>query len=266
MEQGMRVCVPMAMALALLLPMVCRAETPEEKGWAIAQEADRRYGGYGDSTANLRMILRNRQGQVSERVLRVRTLEVPAGGTKSLCIFDSPADVKGTILLTHMHKLEQDDQWLFLPALKRIKRIAAQNKSGSFMGSEFSYEDIATQALEKYSYKWLRDESWDGQECCILERRPTDKENSGYTRQIVWLDKAQYRMLKVDYYDRKGSLLKTLTLTGYQQHLDKFWRPRDMNMVNHETGKSSQLIWSDFTFRTGLAENDFNQQSLTRIR
>jgi hypothetical protein len=100
------------------------------------------------------MILRNRQGQVSERELRVRSLEVP-DGTKSLCIFDSSADVKQTILLTH------DDQGLYLPALKRVRRIAARNRSGSFVSSEFSYEDIATHVMEKYTYKWLRDETCD---------------------------------------------------------------------------------------------------------
>ncbi len=263
-----RIAIVLALAAVAgpAAPVVRSAQNPEEKGLALATEADRRYGGYGDSTANLRMILRNKEGQVSERQLRVRTLEVEGDGTKSLCIFDSPRDVKGTILLTHTHKVRQDDQWLFLPALERVKRIAAQNKSGSFMGSEFSYEDIATQTLEKYTYKWLRDEVFDEQPCYVIERRPTDRRNSGYTRQIVWMDQEHYRTLKVDYYDRKDSLLKTLALTGYRLHLDEFWRPRDMSMVNHQTGKSSQLIWSDYAFRTGLTENDFHQNSLTRIR
>ena len=262
--------IVMVLALAAMTrpaaPVVRAAQSPEEKGLALATEADRCYSGYGDSTANLRMILRNKEGQVSERQLRVRTLEVEEDGTKSLCIVDSPRDVKGTILLTHTHTVRPDDQWLFLPALERVKRIAAQNKSGSFMGSEFSYEDIATQTLEKYTYRWLRDEVFDEQPCYVIERRPTDRRNSGYTRQIVWMDKAHYRMLKVDDSDRKDSLLKTLTHTGYRQYRDRFWRPCDLNMVNHQTGKSSQLIWSDYAFRTGLTENDFHQNSLTRIR
>jgi len=259
----MRVCA--AIGMLLLSPLAGPAQTPQEKGRAIAQEADRRNGGFGDSTSRLRMTLRNRQGQVSERELRIRLLEV-ADGTKSLCIFDSPADVKQTILLTHTHKAAPDDQWLYLPALKRVRRIAAQNKSGSFMGSEFSYEDIATHVMEKYTYNWLRDEPCDGQDCYVIERRPIDSRNSGYTRQIVWLDKAEYRMLKVDYYDRKESLLKTLTFKEYREYLDRFWRPHDMNMMNHQTGKSSQLLWSELAFETGLTENDFNQANLATIR
>ncbi len=265
MGRSERLCLPVVTALLLLAPQVCAAQTPEEKGRTIAEEADRRYAGYGDCTAKLRMILRNRQGQASERELRVRTLEV-ADGTKSLCLFDSPADIKDTILLTHTRKAQQDDQWLYLPALKRVRRIAAQNKSGSFVGSEFSYEDIATHVMEKFAYKWLRDETCDAQDCYVIERRPLDQKNSGYLRQVVWLDREHYRTLKVDYYDRKDSLLKTLTLKDYRPYLEKFWRPHDMSVMNHQTGKSSQLLWSDLVFHAGLTDSDFNQNSLTRIR
>jgi outer membrane lipoprotein-sorting protein len=240
--------------------------TPRERGWAIAQEADRRTSGYGDSMAGLRMILRNKQGQESEREMRIRTLEVTDDGTKSLCIFDTPRDVKGTILLTHTHKQDDDDQWLFLPALNRVRRIAAKNKSGSFMGSEYSYEDIATQELEKYTYTWLRNETYDGNDCFVLERRPVDTTNSGYSRQVAWVDKAEYRTWKVDYYDRKGALLKTLTCKRYRKYKDRFWRTRETNMVNHQTGKSTQLLWSDFAFDTGQSKLDFERNRLTILR
>jgi len=240
--------------------------TPEERGLAIAQEVDRRASGFGDNTANLRMILRNKHGQTSERELRIRTLEVDDDQTRSLCIFDTPPDVKGTILLTHTHADDDDDQWLFLPALKRVRRIAARNKSGSFMGSEFAYEDIATQELEKFTYKWLRDETYDGNDCYVIERYPVDKVNSGYTREVVWIGKNEYRTWKVDYYDRKAKLLKTLTFKDYTKYLDRFWRAHDMNMVNHQTGKSTRLKWSDFAFQTGQNERDFQKQNLTLLK
>ncbi|MDI6450914.1 outer membrane lipoprotein-sorting protein [Anaerobaca lacustris] len=254
----------MALGAARLLPAA--EPSPEERGLAIATEADRRERGYGDSTANLRMVLRNKQGQTSERELRIRTLEVENDGTRSLCIFDTPPDVKGTILLTHAHKEADDDQWLFLPALRRIRRIAAQNKSGSFMGSEFSYEDIATQELGKHTYRWLRDEVYDGNDCYVIERTPVDKANSGYSRQVAWLDKEHYRTWKVDYYDRKNDLLKTLTFKDYRKYAERFWRATRMDMVNHQTGKSTILTWSDFTFGTGLREIDFDRNSLTLLR
>ncbi len=241
-------------------------ETAEEKGLAIAMEADRRDDGFGDYTADMLMILKNKQGRESKRSIRSKTLEVQGDGDKSLSIFDTPRDVKGTAFLTFSHKTGDDEQWLYLPALKRVKRINSRNKSGSFMGSEFAYEDIASQEVEKYTYKHLREEEYQGKLCFVGESYPVDKKNSGYTKRISWLDKAQYRLQKVEFYDRKQSLLKTLTINGYQQYLDKYWRADEMSMVNHQTGKSTRLIWKNYKFRTGLSDKDFNSTSLKRAR
>ena len=110
----------------LALPLAeTRGQTPEEKGLAIAVEADRRDMGWVDQSADMQMSLRNRQGQGSERVIRIRTLEVLGDGDKSLTIFDTPRDVKGTAFLSFTHATEPDDQWLFLPALNRVKRISS---------------------------------------------------------------------------------------------------------------------------------------------
>lgn len=251
--------------LLLAVAPVLHAETPPEKGLAIAREADRRDQGFGDFTARMEMILRNRQGGESTRRLRISTLEMKGDGDKGLSVFDEPADVKGTALLTFTHKTGEDDQWLYLPALKRVKRIASANKSGPFMGSEFAYEDVASQEIEKYSYKYLRDEACEGQPCFVIERYPVDK-NSGYARQQLWIDKAEYRPWKTDYYDRKNSLLKTLVFRGYRQYLGRYWRADEMFMQNHQNGKSTLLKWHDYQFRVGLKDADFNQASLSRAR
>ena len=250
----------------LLLPLIAfsaGAQTPEEQGLAIAVESDRRDRGYGDQTVNLEMILKNRHGEESRRKIRVATLEGTNDGDKSLTVFNEPADVKGTALLTFSHKKEDDDQWLYLPALKRVKRITSSNKSGSFMGSEFAYEDIGSQEVQKYTYKFLREENCEAGTCFVMERYPVSK-YSGYTRQLVWMDKAEYRPFRIDYYDRKNSLLKTLTWKDYKQYLNKHWRANEMFMLNHQSGKSTLLKWSDYKFRTGLKDGDFNQESLKR--
>ena len=248
-----------------LLPFTLVAETAEEKGLAIAVEADKRDEGFGDSTANMTMELRNKQGDSSTRYIRIKTLEVIGDGDKSMSIFDEPADVKGTAFLTFSHAIKPDEQWLYLPALKRVKRINSKNKSGPFMGSEFAYEDIASQEVEKYTYKYLRDETLNGIDCFVIERYPA-YEHSGYTRQVGWINKAEYRPEKIVFYDRKNSLLKTLTYDGYQQYLDKFWRADQMNMENHQTGKSTTLTWSNYQFNTGLEDRDFNKNSLKRAK
>ena len=250
----------------VVLPAVVSAETPEEKGLAIAQEAERRDSGFKDTTLSLIMTLRNRHGQESIRTIRMKVLEVEGDGDRSLAIFDDPKDVKGTAFLTFTHKSGDDDQWLYLPALKRVKRISSRNKSGSFMGSEFSYEDFSSQEVEKYTYKWIRDEVYDGRDCFIVESYPVDKNNSGYTRQVNWIDKKEYRTWKVEYYDRKDSHLKTLIFSGYEKYLDTYWRSDKMNMVNHQNGKSTGLEFSDYRFGTGLKESDFNKNALKRAK
>ncbi|MGD8672021.1 MAG: outer membrane lipoprotein-sorting protein [Thiogranum sp.] len=241
------------------------AQDAAERGLEIAVEADRRDTGFHDSTASMRMILRNKQGDESTREIRVRTLEQDNDGDRSLTTFDEPADVKGTNFLSFTHKTGPDDQWLYLPALKRVKRISSRNKSGPFMGSEFAYEDISSQEVEKYTYKYLRDEPCGELTCFVVERYPVDK-YSGYSRQVAWIDTQEYRPQKIVFYDRKNAALKTLTYSGYRQYLDKYWRADEMFMENHQTGKSTRLIWSDYRFQTGLTERDFDRNSLKRAR
>lgn len=250
----------------MLVPAFALAETAEEKGLAIAVEKDRRDTGWGDFEQELTMILTSRREGKKLRELRSKFLEVPEDGEKSLTIFDTPKDVKGTAFLSVTHKMKDDDQWLYLPALKRIKRISSSNKTSSFMGSEFSYEDIASQEVEKYTYKWIKDEVYDGSECFVVEFYPVDKKYSGYSRMVYWIDKSEYRTLKVDYFDREGRFLKTLTLKDYKKYLDKYWRAGVMNMANHKTNKSTQLILKKQAFRTGLKDSDFNKNSLKRMR
>ena len=252
--------------MALLQPaVVAAARSPEAEGLAIAREMERRDLGWRDQHASMVMILRNRQGQESRREIRVRTLEVDGDGDRSLTIFDKPRDVNGTAFLSYTHALEPDDQWLYLPALKRVKRISSANKSGPFMGSEFAYEDLTSQEVAKYDHRWLRDELLEGRRTRVIERIPR-YEHSGYTRQVVWVDPEIWRPRQVEFYDRKGALLKTLRLEGYARYLARYWRARRMHMHNHQTGKSTELLWSDYRFRTGLTERDFERSSLKRVR
>jgi outer membrane lipoprotein-sorting protein len=250
--------------LAMLVPTLAFAGPAEDKGLEIANEADRRDEGFGDSRSNMVMILRNKRGQESKRELEIRTLEVKGDGDKSLTVFHTPRDVRGTALLTFSHGVEPDEQWLYLPALRRVKRIASNNKSGPFMGSEFAYEDLSSQEVEKYTYKYLKDDKVDGVDCFLIEQYPVSKD-SGYTRLQTWIDKDEYRMRKIDFYDRKGARLKTLTPGDYKQYLGKHWRALKMSMVNHQTGKSTELVWSEFKFKTGLKDGDFTRTRLQQV-
>ncbi len=260
---------PLGVALLVLSAVSSEvtAEKPENKGLAIAQEMDRRNEGFGNTIATLQMILRNAHGQPKTRALKIRTQEAPNSheGDKIFIVFDKPRDIKGTSLLTHTHIGKPDDQWLYLPALKRVKRIASTNQSGSFVGSEFAYEDLASQDVGRYTYRYLRDEACGAGQCFVVERFPVTK-HSGYSRQIVWIDQGEYRLYKNEFYDRKDRLLKTLLLDDYQQYLGQYWRALQMDMTNHQTGKSTQLKFSEYRFREGLTDRDFTRAALKRVR
>ena len=241
------------------------AETPEETGLRIATEARERQKGFGNFTANMNMILRNKRGEESVREVSIKVIEVENDGDRTIFVFDRPRDVKGTAFLVHAHKEEADDQWLYLPALKRVKRISSSNQSGSFMGSEFSYEDMGASEIEKYTYRHLGDEPCGDRNCAVIERFPVH-EDSGYSRQVMWIDNAELLTIKVEYYDRRESHLKTLVVDGYNLYLDRFWRAGRMAMTNHLTGKSTDLNWEDYAFGTDLDLNDFTQTALKRAR
>ena len=253
--------------IAQAAPTGTAAQAPEERGLAVAQAADANDVGWGDNRSNMRMVLRNRAGQESTRALRRMALETHGDGLgdRSIIVFESPRDIEGTALLSHTRILDPDDQWLYLPALRRVKRISSGNKSGPFVGSEFAYEDLVSQEVEKYAYRWLRTEPCGDLECDVVERLP-EYENSGYARQVVWWDTAEHRAQRVDFYDRKDVLLKTLTAHGFKVYGEGFWRPDRMVMENHQNGKTTELVFEGWEFGSGLAEDDFTPSRLRRAR
>jgi len=235
------------------------------KGLTIAKERVARDEGWKDSESKTTMVLRNAQGEENKREIRSISLEVANDGDKGLTIFDEPKDVRGTAFLNHSHTGKPDDQWLYLPSVKRVKRIASRNKSGPFMASEFAYEDLSSFELTKFKFTWLRDDTLDGEAVFVVEQVPVD-EFSGYSKSVVWLDQAEYRARKIEFYDRKNALLKTLVMSDYKQYLNKYWRPLKLQMTNHQTGKSTDLLVRDIEFGKGRTDADFDTNALQRSR
>jgi len=251
------------LAVAIAPQVVAEADS---RGFEVAARSDRTDLGFGDSTVDLKMVLRNAAGQESTRSLRIATLEKgdESVGDKSLVVFDTPHDIEGTALLSHAKILDPDDQWLYLPALKRVKRISSSNKSGPFVGSEFAFEDFTSLELNKFDYRYLREEVCGDFTCDVVERLPR-YDNSGYARQISWIDQAVYQIRKVEFYDRRGDLLKVLELEDYRNY-DGVWRAHRLSMSNVQTNKQTDLIYGDYQFGAGLNESDFVKGRLTRLR
>jgi len=251
--------------VVILLILIGTAFISDKTGLQIAIDAQEADNGWISSSNKLTMTLTNRKGQKTTRQIHGYSMEVEKDGDMSMTIFDTPADVKGTASMVYTHKVGDDDQWLYLPAIDRVKRISSSNKSGPFMGSEFAFEDLSSQEVEKYSYKFISEEPINGETCYKIERYPTSK-SSGYKRNIVWFNMANYRPEKIEFYDRKDALLKTLTYSDYKQYLSKYWRANIMKMVNHQNGKETVLSFSEIKFGIDLTAENFSQNSLKRAK
>lgn len=249
-------------AVILAAPTQILAQDAAAKGLEIATLNDNSDNGFRDSTATAKMILKNKAGQSSTREMRFLTLERASKkvGDKTISVFSTPADIKGTAVLSHAKITANDDQWIYLPALKRVKRISSSNKSGPFVGSEFAYEDITAQEVGKFKYRWIKSEKCGSATCEVIERVPTYK-NSGYSKQLAWISTNNWQTQKVQFFDRAGNHVKTLTYSGYKKY-GKFWRQAKLHMINHRNGKSTELIFSDWKFGTGQSDRDFKSTAL----
>lgn len=250
--------------IAIVAPAM--AETPQEKGFAIAERNDLSDAGFATSSVELTMTLADPSGRTTSRELRIDTMEKEGegNGDKAVTFFYSPRDVEGTALLTHTKVIDSDDQWLFLPALNRVKRISSSNKSGPFVGSEFSFEDIAGAELGKYEYTYLETVTENGMELDKLECIPA-YERSGYSKIHCFFDTDVFQARKFEFYDRGGQHLKTLILDDYREYEGGVWRPHVQTMTNHITGKTTVLEFGDWTFGLDLDERDFEPEALERL-
>lgn len=262
---------PLTLGLILAVLLTVGAAVPASadaaaEGREIMAESERRDDGWVDGTSKMEMYIRRADGREVVRRVRNKSLEGDSGEDKSLLIFDEPADVRGTVFLTHSKPMASDDQWIFLPSLKRVKRISSKRKTGRFMGSEFTYEDLEAFSLDKNDYQYLGDVRCGepAQDCFKVELRPKDP-YSGYEKTVVQLDKAHYRSHHIEFYSKRtGKLAKTLTFHDYQLLADKFWRPGRMLMRNELSGDVTELVISDQQLGVGLKDREFRKSALER--
>lgn len=261
----MRACRVLTALAVLSLPAAAGADP---RGDEIARKLAARSAGYGDSTATIEMVMRDAGGRETRRSMRLQVLERPAAdeGDFSLLVFDSPNDVRGTALLSRAGAADAaDTQWLYLPATRRARRVAGAGRAASFLGSEFAYEDITGVELGKHTWTLRGEETCGKVTCYRLETRPR-YEGSGYQRREVWLEVDELRPVKIDFYDRKGALTKTLVYGDYKKYEGKYWRAHSWTMSNRKTRRATVLRFSGYRFRTGLGEGDFTRTALERAR
>ena len=257
--------IALTISLLIFLGSNILAETNQEKGLDVAKKAYESSRGFVNSQSDQLMILIDPKGNEVTREISGKTLENTDknDGDKSIIYFNKPKDVEGTVLLSHTHVNDDDDQWLYLPALGRVKRISSSNKSGSFMGSEISFEDFSGSDYRKYDWNYLGEEEYQGNICYILESFPKYK-NSGYTRRVSLIDE-ELRSRKIDFFDRKGQLLKTIYFEDYQFYNNKIWNADTFKVENHQTKNVTLYKWINRELDVEINPKDFEKSNLLRL-
>ncbi len=216
------------------------------------------------------MVLINDRGQTRERKsTTLAKLQKNGIDSRLLVKFLSPADIKGTGFLQVEHSNADDDQWIYLPALKKTRRLVANNKKDSFVGSDFSYGDILLPKVELYKHTLLRVEPLDGQECYVIESIPRDdnvKRDSGYSKKITWVKKDNFLEIKVEYYDTSGRLLKTQNVSDHKlvEPDTQRWIALRREMVNHQTQHKTIFTFDRYEAGVPVAEDAFTTRAIER--
>lgn len=218
-----------------------------------------------DFQGTLRMTLTNQRGSQRVREMVVYSKDY-LDETRALTFFEAPADVRGTGFLQYEYdgSAKEDDRWLYLPALRKSKRISGSSDSDSFMGSDFTYDDWGGRELEDDIHTLLREESIEGYPVWVIESKPVDEEDI-YSRFITWIRKDAHIEVKTEYYDRSGELLKVLNVLDIRQ-INGYWSIFKMIMKNVQDNHQTLIEQLDINYDQGLDDNLFRVSSLERGR
>lgn len=216
------------------------------------------------------MTLINDKGQQRVRQSRSVSRLQPNGiDSKLLIRFLRPGDIEGTGYLQVQHYDGDDEMWIYLPALKKVRRLVASNKKDSFVGSDFSYGDILLPVVDTYTHRLVKSESLDGEDCYVIESVPATeqiKKDYGYAKKVTWIRKVNYMEKKVEYYDLTGRLLKTQTVPDVVEvdpAAHKWWATR-REMVNHQTGHRTLITFDKLDAASPVSDDLFTTRYLER--
>ncbi|MFP6625641.1 MAG: outer membrane lipoprotein-sorting protein [Deltaproteobacteria bacterium] len=215
------------------------------------------------------MTLENHRGQQRIRTLEGWSREMGNDEQQRFSRFLEPADIRDTTLLTYDYPHQDDDTWLYLPALKKVKRILSSNKKDSFMGSDFSYEDMENLDLINQDYRLVGTETIAGQDCWIIESTPNNEEeirDSAYSKTVSWIAKKDFLTHKVEFHDKKNRLAKRLLLEDIHPTSDNDPRPRAHRMLMYNLITKHKTVLDLSTLELDVEVNDemFSQRNLRR--
>lgn len=239
-RRGAAASVAALFPLALLFAAPAEAETDAlARGRAVVERVTAATRVATAEETRVAMVLRDKGGRSIEREAEIAFLREGEDRTRSLVRFLNPPDIRGMAFLSHAREGD-DDRWLYLPALGRVKRIAASDQASSFAGTELAYEDLAGREVDDYTHRFLREDVLDGEPVEVVESIPTDP-LSGYSRLESWAAKDKDAFLRVDYYDREGRLLKVSRVVEFHRPDGAQWRAKILVVENKQTGRATEL-------------------------
>ncbi len=251
---------------AIIVMIIAMVFSPEITGQSLSgkqiiEKVYNRPSG-DDQTSDLAMTLINKSGD--QRVRKIKQFTKDLGEVeKSIMFFLSPADVKNTSFMNWTYDSDQgDDQWIYLPALKKTKRISSDSKSDYFMGSDFTYDDLGDRKLEDDTHKFLREETLEGKECYVVESVSID-EDYMYSKTVVWVNKSNFIGVKKEFYDEDEDLLKTLSIKEAEEISD-IWVITNSEMKNVQKNHRTTIILSNIQVNTGISESKFSERMMMR--
>ncbi len=220
-------------------------------------------GKYADSTSETTMTLTNKSGQ--QRVRKTfGTSKLDANGidNKRMTRFLEPTDVKGTVSLLVEHSDKDDDIWIYLPSVKKVRRLISSNKKDSFVGTDFSYGDVIGHKVKEWNHTIVKEEDIDGKSCYVIESTPKDatiKTNTGYSKRIGWIQKDNFVTVKAISYDEAGELLKEAKYSHWKEvdTVKHKWQAGILEAKNLQTGHSTVITIDQFKVNNGVKDDFF---------
>jgi outer membrane lipoprotein-sorting protein len=215
-----------------------------------------------DQTSNLTMTLINRSG--SERVRKIKQFTKDLGDVeKSIMFFTAPADVKNTSFMSWTYDSDKsDDQWIYLPALKKVKRISSDSKSDYFMGSDFTYDDLGDRKVDDDTHTLLREETISGVEYYVVESIPKN-EDYMYSKTVTWIRKDNFIGLKKEFYDEDEELLKILKIKKFEE-ISGFLVITNSEMENVQKNHRTIMKLDNIQINTGIPASKFTERMMMR--
>ncbi len=271
-DTSRRLPAKLGLALAAMLAIFTAPAHADEMSAIEIMERNFMVSRVAGSTLNATFRLINRSGQERIRTADVRTkLQDNKIDNMRFLRFLSPADIADTTTLLIEHPDANDDMWIYLPALKKVRRLAAANKRDSYVGTDFSYGDMIGHRVGDWRHTRLRDENVEGQACHVIESRPENtnvQSESGYSRRVNWVRKDNFVLVRSETYDESGQLLKVYRAEDIQlvDPVAGRWQPMFMEIRNVQSGHQTRLEIRNYRINPSLADEAFTTRAMEKPR